>query len=443
MAIIVFQKPTKKHFFFLAFIVSSFIRFLCQERMVSNVKDIKDSPIYIKELRYFDFVTNIVGDLITGILHYLSELKRKNEYKKLRRQSLVLNPGSKLNINEPHIYNIFSFKKVILEISALDFICQFVLLIFTLIYGKDNVIPPEFTNIFLLLDILSRYLFSLIILKTYFYRHQYFSLLINLIVFIVLGFFDLSKFGKFDDNKTITTVYAIFSAIRTILYSLEDVLNKIALTKESFTPYAILFYKGFYQLIFLFLPVTLIMIFFSGGEDNDGKNYYNIFTFFWDASLKSKTLQKEIIFRILFGIFNIARCVLLVYVIDVFSSQHLSVLRILESLFIFIYLYFMDITNQRSDEKNIKNLFGAYDIIIYIFCYFILVFTSFIHNEIMVIKLFGLDKFTEQGLQEQAKEDLMNAMNENNSSMSDEPTTDNNISENASFNIQNISADYD
>ena len=438
MAIIVFQKPTKKHFFFLAFIVSSFIRFLCQENMVDKDENIYNCPIYIKELRYFDFVTNIVGDLITGILHYLSELKRKNEYKKLRRQSLVLNPGSKLNINEPHIYNIFSFKKVILEISALDFICQFVLLIFTLIYGKDNVIPPEFTNIFLLLDILSRYLFSLIILKTYFYRHQYFSLLINLIVFIILGFFDLRKFDKLGDT-TETTVYAIFSAIRTILYSLEDVLNKVALTKESFTPYAILFYKGFYQLIFLFLPVTLIMIFFSGGEDNDGKNYYNIFTFFWDASLKSKTLQKEIIFRILFGIFNIARCVLLVYVIDVFSSQHLSVLRILESLFIFIYLYFMDITNQRK----IQNRLEVIDIIPYIFCYFILVFTSFIHNEIMVIKLFGLDKFTEQGLQEQAKEDLMNAMNENNSSMSDEPTTDNNISENASFNIQNISADYD
>ena len=436
MAIIVFQKPTKKHFFFLAFIVSSFIRFLCQDKMVdADNKEIFNSPIYIKELRYFDFVTNIVGDLITGILHYLSELKRKNEYKKLRRQSLVLNPGSKLSINEPQNYNIFSFKKVILEISALDFICQFVLLIYTLIYGKDNVIPLQFSNIFLILDILSRYLFSLIILKTYFYRHQYLSLLINIIVFIILVFFDLRQIINIEFTRDEKTVYAIFSAIRTILYSLEDVLNKVALTKEGFTPYAILFYKGFYQLIFLFLPVTLIMIFFSGDTDNgeNGKNknyYYNIFTFFWDVSLKSKTLKKEIIFRMLFGLFNIARCVLLVYVIDVFSSQHLSVLRILESLFIFIYLYF------NSDNEIIET-------IIYILCYCVLVFTSFIHNEIMVIKLFGLDKFTEQGLQEQARQDLMNAMNDNNSSMSDEPTTDNNISENASFNIQNISADYD
>ena len=60
----------------------------------------------------------------------------------------------------------------------------------------------------------------------------------------------------------------------------------------------------------------------------------------------------------------------------------------------------------------------------------------------MIINLFGLQKFTEQGLQLQAKEDLYNAMNDN-TSMSDEPSANNNISENASFNIQNISADYD
>ena len=430
MAIIFCPKPTKKHLLFLGFIISSFFRFCCKMKLVNS--SYNQVPIYLKEQRYFDIITNICCDLFTGILYFLSDLKRRNEYKKLRRQSIANNSSNKIVIDEPQNLSVFSFKKIILAISSIDFICQLVFLSFTLIFAADGVIPLAYTNIFLLLDILSRYLFSLLILKTYFYRHHYFSLLLNLIVLIILGSIDLSKILGLEGSASEITSYAIFNVIQTILYSLEDVFFKVALSKDGFTPYSILFYKGFYQVLFFIIPVSIIMIFFSGDE-----NYYNIFVFFYNyfIKLESNQQKEEIIFRILFGIFNMSRCIFLVYVIDVFSSQHLSVLRILESLLIFIYLCVQDIITGGGQ-------FEPYDIVIYSLCYCVLIFTSFIHNEIMIINVFDLQKFTELGLQQQAKEDLFNALNEN-ASMSDEPTATNNISENASFNIQNISADED
>ena len=439
MAIIYFAQLTKKHLLFLGFIISSFGRFCFKMLLIENVEEQKlvDATIYVKEQRYFDIITNVSCDLLTGILHFLQDLKRKNEYKKLRRHSFKSNSRSRISIDERQNLSIFSFKKIILIISSIDFICQLLFLIFTLIYGNDGVIPLEYSNIFLLLDISARYLFSLLILKTYFYRHHYFSFFINIITLLILGSIDLTKILKIDQSKEKKITYAIFSVIQTVLYSLEDVLNKVALSKEPFTPYSLLFYKGFYQTLFFILPVTIIMLFFSGGSENN-ENYSNIFDFFYNGyfdKLTNKKKLKEIICRILYGICNMSRSIFLVYVIDVFSSQHLSVLRILESLLIFIYLCIQDIIS--GGEK-----YKSYEIVIYFLCYGFLVFTSFIHNEIMIINLFGLQKFTEQGLQLQAKEDLYNAMNDN-TSMSDEPSANNNISENASFNIQNISADYD
>ena len=79
-------------------------------------------------------------------------------------------------------------------------------------------------------------------------------MIINILVFIILGILDiLSIINKEDEDKKIEAthkiVFGIFLIIQTIAYSYEDVLNKIALEKDYFTPYS--FYKVFFDYIII------------------------------------------------------------------------------------------------------------------------------------------------------------------------------------------------
>ena len=130
--------------------------------------------------------------------------------------------------------------------------------------------------------------------------------------------------------------------------------------------------------------------------------------------------------RALFIIFNIFRSIFLVKVIDKFSSQHLSILKVLESLFMFCYFL---IDNKYKDD------------IIYIpvisVSFLILTFTSLVYNEILVINLCGLQDYTQHGLDLQAEKDLRDAVTEISEMSSDVSVTSESRSE--SFIVQNVS----
>ena len=95
------------------------------------------------------------------------------------------------------------------------------------------------------------------------------------------------------------------------------------------------------------------------------------------------------------------RSIFLVKVIDKFSSQHLSILKVLESIFMFVYFLI------HHDYK---------DNIIYIpiisVSFIIIVFTSLVYNEIIVINICGLQDYTQHGLDIQADKDLREAITE-------------------------------
>ena len=287
-----------------------------------NIEQINYDNIYSNENQFPNYQQQFNEPLIQNNYEH-SNINQGRIYKKQNLRE---------SFSEPQALNIFSFKMIIFGIAILDFICQFTFLLFTLIYKKDAIIPEEYNHIFLLVDILSRYIFSRIILKTYFYRHQYFSLIFNGIVLIPLCFVDLKYI--FEQNEIeknglpAIIVFFIFTVIQTILYSLEDVLNKEALAKQGFTPYSLLFYKGVYQLVFFIFPLIIIVFFFSGNEKNA-----NIFAYLCYLLKEKFTLFA--VFRFIYGLFNILRTVFLVFVIDVFSSQHLSLLKVLETLLIF------------------------------------------------------------------------------------------------------------
>ena len=405
---------TKKHLLFLAFSISSFFR---------EFMSLYKFPDYDKEdlvqKKYFDILQNVISDLLQGILYLLSKLKEKRESKKLKN-SLKIESLDKDNIAT----NNEGFIKIILKISAIDFFCQLFFLIFTISFSIDNVIKKENQNFLLIIDITSRFLFCRYILKTFFYRHHIASMIINMFVFIILGILDIISIINKEPNigANLKILFGIFLIIQTIAYSYEDVLNKIALEKDYFTPYSLLFYKGLFQIPLVIILSLFILIY----KDNQGNNVWKSF-----SALDSGSLNFILIKRSIFIVFNILRSISLVQVIDKFSSQYLSILKVLESLFIYIY-FLIDIKG--------KDYFKWYENIIMSISFLILVLTSLIYNEVLVLNIFGLQDYTQHGLDIQAEKDLRDAeteiscLNSDNCSSVTDSRSESFITQNVSFN---------
>ena len=398
---------TKKHLLFLAFSISSFFRELMS--LHNFYKDDTEKNYYV-EKRYFDILQNVISDLLQGILYFFSKLKEKRESKKLTN-SLKNESLKKDSIKT----NKKDFIKIMIKISSIDFICQLLFLIFTISLKTDNSIERQNQNFLLIIDITSRFLFCRYILKTFFYRHHIASMLVNLFVFIILSIFDL--FHITNDTNTSKIEFGIVLIIQTIAYSYEDVLNKIALEKDYFTPYSLLFYKGLFQIPLVLLISIFILI------------YKNVWITYF--SLDTGFIKFILIKRSIFIVFNILRSISLVHVIDKFSSQYLSILKVLESLFIFIY-YLIDFEG--------KEYFNLTEKIIISISFLILVLTSLIYNEVLVLNIFGLQDYTQHGLDIQAQKDLRDAeteiscLNDDNCSSMTDSRSESFITQNVSFN---------
>lgn len=403
---------TKKHLLFLAFSISSFFReFMTLYNYNEPDHDPEDK--HHTQKRYFDILQNVISDLLQGILYFLSELKAKRESKKLTN-SLKNESLDKDSFKA----NKKDFIKIMVKISAIDFICQLLFLIFAISLDSDNSIERQNQNFLLIIDITSRFLFCRYFLNTFFYRHHIASMLVNIFVFIILGILDIYNIIRDEKNSTeLKIIFGIFLIIQTIAYSYEDVLNKIALEKDYFTPYSLLFYKGLFQ-----IPLVIVLSIFL-------LIYHHFKDIFY--KIESEFIEYILIKRSIFIVFNILRSISLVHVIDKFSSQYLSILKVLESLFIFIY-FLIDIQN--------KGYYELYAKIIISISFLILVLTSLIYNEVLVLNIFGLQDYTQHGLDVKAQKDLrddateISCLNSDNSSSMTGSRSESFITQNISFN---------
>ena len=411
MGLIFIPKLTKKYFYFLFFSISAFLRdYISLINVTDYIGDKSEENIVQK--RYFDVLTNVLSDCLQGIIVLFSRIRNKKQSNNnnINNHMQLYNTLKDNKDTKNGKHRISSFFKIMLQISLLDFFCQLLFLVYVLIFNTDNVIERKNQNFLLIIDILSRFLFCRFILETYFYRHHIVSMIINFVVFIILGFFDFHTiFAKVNIELSF---YFVFLIILTIAYSLEDVLNKIALSRESLTPYSLLFYKGVFQ-IPLVIITSIIIIFIE-----------NPFTLFFNLNnnFKLYVLGR----RALFIIFNILRSLFLVKVIDKFSSQHLSILKVLESLFMFCYFL---IVNEYENE--------VVHIPVILVSFLILTFTSLVYNEILVINICGLQDYTQHGLDLQAEKDLRDAVTEISEMSSDVSAISESRSE--SFIVQNVS----
>ena len=285
--------------------------------------------------------------------------------------------------------------KIIFIISFIDFTCQ--LGFYFSCYANKG--QPVFHNIdylysFLVIDIVSKYIFSRLILKTTFYFHHIVSIVLNIIVLLLLFFIEKDK--KMGDYNN---AFLILSIVQYILYSLEDILNKVALNFNIpsnnliILPESILFYKGVFTFVY-FICFTILLFLFQDLSIEDMT--HNDFI----------TILEKICVRFSFIIFNIIRSIYLVHVIYSYSSQHMSFLKVLESIILSIYYYFDRLYKERHKDYN-NNYFesdSTFDLVDINICLFLLIITL-IHNEIIIINCKKMREKTQYFLRKESEKE--------------------------------------
>ena len=368
-----FPTLSSKFYFFILFLFGSLCR-KCIPGLISDYcfrsnkkKDYNEE----KTEKYFDILCNVASDLLTGIFHF----KLKNKLKKIDESQ-----ERNYNYYISYIYNDETkkqklFYKLIIIISIIDFICQLIFYV-GCFANKENIVDKDKKNhnidylySFLVIDIVSRYIFSIIVLKTNFYFHHRLSFYLNIIVLGVLVVIELI-INKMENYEVL---FLIISFIQYVLYSYEDILNKDALIKLFIFPETILFWKGIFT-FFYFIFFTVFIFIFD-----------DVFVF-QNMHFDIDQIFHQIFLRIVFIMFNILRSIYLINVIDFFSSQHMSILKVLETILLSTY-YFFD--KKYKKEHNIYNNYFDFDddnidLIEMIACLLLLLF-SLIYNEVIII----------------------------------------------------------
>ena len=369
-----FPKPDSKYIYLLVFIFCSLMRRLIP-RIIEHADKEPKKKFNINELTkmnfnknkcFFDLLSNFLSDFLAGIMILINKIR--NAKKKNKRES-IQNLNTKEEMNK-------KFYFYLPLIALIDFIAQLCLFLYSYIVSKgslleDEVIKEEDLYFVVLIDIISRYCFSRLFLNSYFYKHHIVSIIITCIGFIPLTIKNGMDLLKNISNKNNTTIYLILNIYMTIIYSLEDVLNKICLNQLILRPYDLMFYKSVFQML------LILSLFIYAVKIN------NLFSY-----ISNMVIPMRILYRLSFIISNIFRTWSLITIIELLSPNHLSVLKSSEFAVLFVFIsIFNNILNKTNNDKYLY-IFGS------LCCIFSLI-GSAIHNELILINKFGLLECTD------------------------------------------------
>ena len=382
----IFPKWDEKIKYIFIFIICSLMRRLIP-RIIDSFQFSKLDRTIFKFNYYFNLMTNFISDFSVGIILLINKLRE--HYSNRETYKIVPPTAIKANMKK-YFFILFSI------ISIIDFIAQFCMFIFPY-FDPDNEILNEETKkpiikeedlyFVVLIDIISRYIFSKFILKGHFYKHHILAIIITcigFIPFIIVNILNLihSYRGKEDKIHHNMIIYLILYITMTIIYSLEDVLNKICLNKLIIKPFELMFYKAVFQIVFV-VPLTLYMIIKENISEHFSTNLN-----------KTNKILARVAYRLSFIICNIFRTWSLITIIQLVNPNHLSILKSSEFAILFvvfpIFKIFKDIF-----KEDYEYYFDKYNLISGIICFIISLIGSAIHNEIIIINRCGLYECTD------------------------------------------------
>ena len=308
---------------------------------------------------------------ISDLLSFLIILYHTKCQKKIQYQN---------KINEKRKYLKF------FGLFILDLLARLSFYIFHKIFDIDNEeVSPKFArDVLIFIDIEMRFLFYILIINGDVYKHKIYSIIIILIIFILLILLDvinLNYIGKYNMSKCF--YYILILLPRSFLFPFVDTIAKKYMTNEYILPSEYMLSRGIIEFIYITI-ITLILLFTSN------LNYTSdIFS------------SKLFIVSFIYIISCFIKAYLLLNVIYYYSSQSVCFLIISESLAGSIN----EIINFFKDEKNMSKAINIIISSIEIILVILIGIVTMIYEEIIIIRIYGLDKNIENSIIERAEND--------------------------------------
>ena len=382
-----FPKCEWKYILFLLFFIFSFLQTSIIRWISMNSKDVAQPFLNTYLFSVSDFLA-----IIPYLIVFLRSRRIKGEEIRLAKinsikGSFLYNKGDKKSKN---------FYWLNILVALFDFGSHISSLLFYIVYGRnERSISENNLSSLLIFNTVIIYVLSRFVLKTYFYKHHYFSFLINVICILTLGTIDIINIINTDDKDKGSTGMVIFYIIKKILsivfYAVEDVIGKKLLMEEFISIYTLLLYRAIFGTIFMII-FSIPFIFVKVTDTSNPNNPVTEIIFNRILKLFEDLNAYRII---LFTITNLFYNIFIWLIIDKFSPSHYSISIILESFGTLIRLW---ITEPEKTDLPVVRMFIV----------FILIFASFIHTEFIVLKYFYLQKNTKLFLDEIEKSEFKN-----------------------------------
>ena len=382
MKFLIFQKLTYNHISFIIYLIFCVILAILESYIT------KDEQEKNNDNRGHFYLTIIIiifvlSDFLSLIPYFIKKNLANNKIKVIANENKTA-----LKSDDDYIFNdayevekkkksktlkIFTF-----IVGLTDFLGH-IIYFFYYFYSEDD--SSDFDSLFnsdIVFQILMQYILSAIILKTYFYKHHYLSIIINAISLIILLIFDI--FYVYD------LLEILIFLIPLVCFALENTYGKKAMIYGFLSPFNLLIYRGVYKLIFLivflatFIPIEI-------SKNNN---------FFGDINDFS---EKEALISFSYFIFYFLKDLFNFIIIDRFSPNHLALSLLIEKISYLIAYIINYSTNEEGDYE-------LWLIFIRIFIYIILFIAALIHNEIFIITKWGLGE-SKLFMDEKVKEEIL------------------------------------
>ena len=317
-----FQKCEWKYILFLLFFIFSFLQTAIIRWISMNSKDIAQ-PFLNTYLFSFSDLLAIIPFLIV----YIRSRRLKERIEIKEKKDLLRHRDWK---------RTKKFLILISSVAFLDFASHVSSLIFYIVYGRnERSVSENNLSSLLIFNTVIIYLLSRLILKTYFYKHHYFSFIINVVCILILGTIDIINIINSKDKGTTGMVlfYIAKKILSIVFYSIEDVIGKKLLLDSLASVYGLLLYRGLINVVlnflfsipFMFIEVTDTSKIIEGTNqriEETGIIFKRILNLFDNLNF----------FKInMFVITNLFYNIFIWLIIDKFSPSHYSISLILES----------------------------------------------------------------------------------------------------------------
>ena len=327
---------------------------------------------------FYDIFINYLGYLLSGIVYLIIKYRSKNNYND--KETLFINQNNDCTEKKNTFTQIGEYnqknkeKKVkgkylyLLKLSLLYLVPMFIIA-----YAHKYINYKFLSNIYLFFIIFYYILFSRIILLLKIYSHQILSIIIILICIPILIIFYFINENIKDENLLFNSFLILITGA---LFSLYNILEKRYYNKYMDSPYHFMFFIGLISLCIL-IPYELFTIIFFGEDTNFNGILYQMKNNFKSYSFLYLLL---LLADLLCSFFWIAGIHLIFYFLQPCHFIISESISQIISTFI---------------AGHIKNYSIGNKISIYIL-YIIIVVSSLIYNEVIIINIGNLSTNTKK-----------------------------------------------